>query len=1028
VEHRGAKTALLALVILALCTPPAWSQALPDHPSPVPIAEMERGVDIVYAPPGCLGWGQMNVVSARPLFAAAQEIGGTFYFASSGWSGLLDDGRALVPEVETHDARLSAEVLAPGSDARRLVLEPSIPVLVTPYDVVFQYPHEGHVDWIEILARARGTGIDVPSAGSVRVSATLVRYTLASGAQVLSVEFPGAPSELGDLTSMSRVFAIRGEMLTEDDAVDIYLIPRPLYRGARAHHVLATMISERAPMDRPGEPSAKGPAPLFLHPGGVIPEQASPGARPLCAEGISSLSPTAIVPRRGELSLGPEALTALAGKYDLPYLAANLTAVDAEGSRRPFKRFLVEERGGIQIAVIGLVGDDMLADLPVGVRSQWKLDDPLIAFQKAREALDKQEGRRPDLTVLLVASGDGATLTRLEQATGADVVIGNFQAGLTQMGKREHHEVIADGQGREGVRYAKPLVRVTGTEFGVGRISARFGPTNTGGRARLSAIVHESRPVRFAGPIDASYGAKRRRFEETLIPGWSQVLLPDVAPIVQRHRELQDLVYGDAVLSNGRVFSYPHNLPAMFTDRLWMRLVTNILKEELGGDVAVSQNLQRSGSIIGPLQRFFVDLWLQRPYAVRVVRLNGTDLLALSARLAASSAGALDTDQIMSAGLDPAASRVGGRPIDPKHTYRVVVTDQLLSTPELAPLFAGRPTEELFQRDDKGVWRANEKGRSLTIKDVVGGLLEGWLDPQGAAFDPKNQAAFEALLLDHSARHEPRWHLQVEELSVRGSSLGNTSNVASFAASKETRVNTPEHFSIGFKTNFALQYDGPDLAWDNRVTAQLQRQEFSADGEPTTVQEAADDLVLSSELRFNSVKIDLGTEDIPLVPYLQASYDTEFTAIELPTDDDPGATLPHQHVVRAALGQIVSPGTWLKEVRLGALFQEDFSEQPLRWDAGLVAGAKVELSLLDPVLFKSQLDIRYLFPDQNDTESDLGFVLTSVSQLVIPLTSGMNLLLFADYYLVQGKLESNSSLGGSQVYGLGLDFARYFRL
>ena len=93
VEHRGAKTALLALVILALCTPPAWSQALPDHPSPVPIAEMERGVDIVYAPPGCLGWGRMSVVSAHSLFVAGKEMGGNFFFSSSGWSGLLDEHR-----------------------------------------------------------------------------------------------------------------------------------------------------------------------------------------------------------------------------------------------------------------------------------------------------------------------------------------------------------------------------------------------------------------------------------------------------------------------------------------------------------------------------------------------------------------------------------------------------------------------------------------------------------------------------------------------------------------------------------------------------------------------------------------------------------------------------------------------------------------------------------------------------------------------------------------------------------------------
>ena len=610
---------------------------------------------------------------------------------------------------------------------------------------------------------------------------------------------------------------------------------------------------------------------------------------------------------------------------------------------------------------------------------------------------------------------------------GADVVIGS-QGGWTQMGRREHQEVVADGQGREGVRWAKPLVRVSGPGFGVGRISARFGPGHRGGRARLSAVVHERRPVKFEGPRDEAYGEERRAIEERLIAGWNQVMLPDVGPIVQRHPELQDLVYGEAVLHNGHARPNPRSMPASFTDRLWMRLVTNVLREQLGADVAISRNLRRQTSMIGPLQRFFTERWLRHPDAVRRVRMNGGELLALTARLANRSRDPADPRQIFSAGLDPMTGRVAGRPTDPKHTYEIVVTDQVLSDPEFAPLFAGKPLDERFSATEEGQWRPHEDGRGLTIGEVVSPLFESWLDPEGDTFDSKNAAALEALLLDHSKRYEPRWHLQVDELSVRGSSLGNTSNVGTFAASKETRVNTPEHFSIGFRSQFGVQYDGPDVLWDNRVAAQLQRQEFSVDGQPATVQEAADDLVISSELRFNSVKIDLGEQAIPMVPYIQASYDTEFTAIESPTEEDPDARLPHQHVVRAAIGQVMTPGNWLKEVRLGALFQEDFSEEPLRYDGGLVTGMKIELPVFESVIFKSQLDIRYLFPDSNDTESDLGLVLTSVSQLVIPVTSGMNLLVFADYYLVGGKLESNRDFGGSQVYGLGLDFARYFRL
>ena len=1024
---RRGRLLLLAITGLLLIPGLVWAQALPNRPAPVPIADLERGADLIYGPTGCMDWGWMSIASAATLIEVAEEIEGTFYIGSSGLSGLHDERRMLLPEVDTHDALLTTAVLAEDSKATRLVLEPEFPVLVTPYDTVFQYPYEGHVDWLEVLARATNSGVDVSSASVRRVSATLARYTLPGGQSVLSVELPGAPEKLGDLTSMSRVFAGRGEMLTEDDAVELYLMARPLRPGPRVLSTLQSMRSERAPIERDGKTSLSPRAPLLVVPGGPLATHAKPDELELCAKAMARLEPTALVPRAGELALGPDELAAVSKRHELRYLAANLKIAGGKDARHVFKRYVIEERDGLQVAIIGLVGSGELEDLPVSVRAQWLIEDPGVTFTKVRRAIDKQLGRRPDLTVVLVGSSDGDVLTRMNNIVGADVVIGSHSA-ITQMGRREHQEVIADGRGREGVRFPKPLVRVPGPGFGVGRISARFGPGQRGGRARLSAVVHEHRPVKFEGPRDESYGLERRAIEEQLIAGWNQVMLPDVAPIVQRHAELQDLVYGEAVLYNGHVRPNPRSTPASFTDRLWMRLVTNVLREQLGADVAISRNLRRQTSMIGPLQRFFTENWLRHPDAIRQVRMSGGELLALTARLANRSRDPADPRQIFSAGLDPITGRVGGRPTDPKHTYEVLVTDQVLSDPEFAPLFAGRVMEQLFVETSEGGWGPDQKGKELTIGEVVSPLFESWLDPKGDTFDPKHVPTLEALLLDHSKRYEPRWHLQVDELSVRGSSLGNTSNVGTFAASKETRVNTPEHFSIGFRSHFGVKYDGPDVLWDNRVAAQLQRQEFSVDGQPATVQEAADDLVLSSELRFSSVKIDLGEQAIPLVPYIQASYDTEFTAIESPTEEDPAARLPHQHVVRAAIGQVMTPGNWLKEVRLGALFQEDFSEEPLRYDGGLVTGMKIELPLLETVTLKSQLDIRYLFPDSNDTESDLGLVLTSVSQLVIPVTSGMNLLVFADYYLVQGKLESNRDFGGSQVYGLGLDFARYFRL
>ncbi len=111
-----------SLVALSCFTSVAAAQSLPAHPAAVPIAELERGADLVYGPPGCLGWGSMSLASAQTLFETAEEVDGTFYIAASGFSGLQDETRLLVPEVATHDSLLVSEVLEDGCKVKRMVL------------------------------------------------------------------------------------------------------------------------------------------------------------------------------------------------------------------------------------------------------------------------------------------------------------------------------------------------------------------------------------------------------------------------------------------------------------------------------------------------------------------------------------------------------------------------------------------------------------------------------------------------------------------------------------------------------------------------------------------------------------------------------------------------------------------------------------------------------------------------------------------------------------------------------------------
>ena len=126
-----------------------------------------------------------------------------------------------------------------------------------------------------------------------------------------------------------------------------------------------------------------------------------------------------------ELSLGQRGLKEFAQRHGLPFVATNLSRATKSDTGRLFPRFrLLETSDGLTVAVMGIVGPDQLEGVPVALRAQWRIDDPILAIQAARDALEQQLHRAPDLVVALVATGKGETSARLMQHLGLDLVIG----------------------------------------------------------------------------------------------------------------------------------------------------------------------------------------------------------------------------------------------------------------------------------------------------------------------------------------------------------------------------------------------------------------------------------------------------------------------------------------------------------------------------------------------------------------------------------------------------------------------------
>src|SRR5262249_31648256 len=141
--------------------------------------------------------------------------------------------------------------------------------------------------------------------------------------------------------------------------------------------------------------------------------------------------------------------------------------------------------------------------------------------------------------------------------------------------------------------------------------------------------------------------------------------------------------------------------------------------------------------------------------------------------------------------------------------------------------------------------------------------------------------------------------------------------------------------------------------------------------------ETLDDIVVSSELRLNALQFGAVGDVLRVVPFVQAAYDTEFTRA---TDND-----RRQKLGRGVAGLVFFPGPRLREGRAGFLVQEDFSApSPYDLNYGLAAGYTLVMPLYQLLRLESTLDLRYLFADQNDLASDIGFYALDVTRVLWP--------------------------------------------
>jgi hypothetical protein len=968
-------------------------QSPPPPPTP-PVEDATFRATVIGG--GCLGQSSSTFNEIEGLAEGLRVRRVAFRLGGASQSAVGSEGSYLFPPADAGEWMSAGHVEAflrstePTSTA---VVDDDVPVLVTSTGVYFQRPARGRTDWLTMMKATR----DRDEPGDVRaiVNGRLSRVTRGTKTvwllqvPTLAGDSPADAVLTKPMFDLETHYVIRVPL---PDDVELYGFNRSFGSPERVKAV-ATATREGAPLFHLG-PYDSGPA--------------SATTNAWCAKAVRELEVAAAVPTPNDLARGLAPLTAFARDAKLPLVMSDLRPQEGTAEAAAISPWtLVEDRGRVAL-VLGVVGEAGIAALPEAERKNVRSIALSQALDDAIVAASGRLGRAPDVVIVL----SGLTGSGRRDAGSLDRRLLLGVSGV---------HVVLERRARSGSDVLVQMVEDVGR--GTPRSPpAVFGHANTA-VGSLEVRMKDGRPAMYRfrdalvtseAPVDLDVRRTIARSERPRLLEGTRVAIPEPDAFVRAHAELHPFVWGDHVFYSGRRQSLrEHDEPPMLYDHLWLTLLANVARASSGADAAFVLNHERSSDMIGPIIRDFVSEWLARSGDVLELTLSGTELQGLLSRLPP-----LDTSEpqrlVMTSGVNVVAGRIGGRPITPAARYRVVVSAALVDEPGLGdilrPHVAQAPTRAL--------------------KDIVLARLDAAGGGTGT-FTPAATEELLSLLLPQRDVVPVTVQAGVDELSGQTIALRNSDDIGTFAVTRETRATSPNLFQGGLRLNAFALVDGPDVAFETRLKVAYDGVLIDLPAVPVNqrLSEQRDDVVFSTELRANRIGIAIADDRVQVVPFVQAAFDSELTAT--PDASKPDAWLPHQLIVREALGVVASPGPLLRQIRLGAVLQHDLSDLPgggdPHHDVGVTAGYQATLPLVGPLLLQSELDVRYFVPDSDDRAVDLSLRLQAVERLVLPLSEAVSMFVFVDGFVIAGKTALNDTPGWNAITGIGLQFSGLWR-
>ena len=212
----------------------------------------------------------------------------------------------------------------------------------------------------------------------------------------------------------------------------------------------------------------------------------------------------------------------------------------------------------------------------------------------------------------------------------------------------------------------------------------------------------------------------------------------------------------------------------------------------------------------------------------------------------------------------------------------------------------------------------------------------------------------------------------------------------------------------------ALEYSFGKFKWENSLFMEYGKTTLKPYNEPKTVNENADDILVSSDLLWNCWEFG----GLKFGPTVRGAYDTEFVA---------GDNAPRQNLVRAGAGLSLFDHPIIKTLYVAGMYEYDFTYSYDKVSkSGVEAGWRLEYDLRPGVKFSTNGYYREYLSFSNYQATDLERDLNAVVRMDTNLWGNFTMGPYVQYRLA--KARGADVYGGNFMLGISVGYINKFGL